>query len=403
MKRIFIFAIIAIALIATGGEVGVYGAPQISFVTPPTLPHGATIEGSLVPVKVSIEEAGAALANVTFYWDSTPYTIYDNPLVLMYNFNNVSALGESGTYFVDLSTHNNDGVGLNFDGDEIVTGQSTEYGNAVDFDGKDDYIRIEDSPELNVIAFTIAFWFNARYPAAGTQSLVARGEDMGFDIAQWVIELDDPQNPDTVQLWIEQGDDSDWHYGLNTRPSANTWYHYAVTRSSDGTVKVYLNGIKENEWANQVDPEIVPTPITVGARTNKDPADVQDYFDGTIDELRIWDSPLSEGQVAELYMSNLRKHAPGSWTLYVNQSSLASGTHTYSYQASASDSSGTSETEERSVTVTAPEVTPEIIKGPYLQQVTENSIVIMWETDIDAGSRVETNQHIFEDTALVVS
>ena len=81
MKRIFTFATITIALIAAGGEVGAYGAPQISFVTPP---YTEPIEGSLVPVEVSIiEDAGAALANVTFNWDGTSYTIYDNPLVLM--------------------------------------------------------------------------------------------------------------------------------------------------------------------------------------------------------------------------------------------------------------------------------------------------------------------------------
>jgi predicted phosphodiesterase len=47
-----------------------------------------------------------------------------------------------------------------------------------------------------------------------------------------------------------------------------------------------------------------------------------------------------------------------------------------------------------------------IIKGPYLQQVTPNSIVIMWETDATAGSRVDygisaPGEFFFEDSTSV--
>ncbi|UCG59294.1 MAG: LamG domain-containing protein, partial [Phycisphaerales bacterium] len=363
MKRTLTSVIVA-AVLMTWGAGGAWAAPELSFVGS-TPPDGGTVMGSSVEIEVSITES--ALAGVTFNWDGTDYVLYDNSLVMMFNFDNVLP-GETSTYFVDLSTHDNDGAGLFFEGDEIVSGKSAEYGNAVDFDGIDDYIRIEDSPELNVITFTIEFWFNAHNPTGKTQSLVARGEDLGFDIAQWVVELDDPQNPDTVQLWIEEGDDTDWHYGLNTRPMPDTWYHYAVTRSSNGTVKVYLNGVKENEWTNQADPGIVPAPITIGARTNMSQADPQDYFDGIIDEVRTWDIALSEGQVAEHYMSNLRKYGPDSWTLYVDQSNLASGDYTYQVSAtSASLETGTAGP--RTVTMDAPPIEAVIIKGPYLQQV----------------------------------
>lgn len=44
-----------------------------------------------------------------------------------------------------------------------------------------------------------------------------------------------------------------------------------------------------------------------------------------------------------------------------------------------------------------------IIKGPYLQQVAQRSIVIMWETDDDSGSRVDygSGSDYVEDTELV--
>jgi hypothetical protein len=39
------------------------------------------------------------------------YNGYDSGLVLMYNFNNIAALGESGTFIKDMSQYGNNGTG----------------------------------------------------------------------------------------------------------------------------------------------------------------------------------------------------------------------------------------------------------------------------------------------------
>jgi len=403
MGRTLTLATMAVIVVTASGGVGTYAATTIWFVEPPTPVDNATIEGASVPIEVSITDP--ALVDVTFNWDGTAFKLYDNALVLMFNFDNVSTLGESSTYFVDVSPSiSDDGTGQNFEGDEIVAGL---YGSAVGLDGLDDYVQVADSADLGISAFTIALWLKADSPTGGTQALVARGEDWTYDKAQWVIELDDAQNPGTVQLWIEESDDADHYYGLSTRPlSADTWYHFAATRTADGTVKVYLNGVKENEWQSQPAPASVPTPVTIGARRNLSGAStiVQDYFSGAVDELRIWNKALSEGEVAQQYMSNLQKYDTDAWALYVNQSNLVTGT--YTYQAFASDAGGTSETEQRTVIVDAPAVQPVLLKGPYLQQVTSDSIVIMWETDVAANSRVDyglaaPDEYFVEDSTLV--
>ena len=51
-----------------------------------------------------------SLRDVIYDWDGTNYTMYNDSLVLMMNFDNVSALGENNTYAVDASKYGNDGT-----------------------------------------------------------------------------------------------------------------------------------------------------------------------------------------------------------------------------------------------------------------------------------------------------
>ena len=81
------------------------------------------------------------------------------------------------------------------------------------------------------------------------------------------------------------------------------------------------------------------------------------FFNGTIDEVRIWNRSLSADEIYQQYVSNLKKIDSDSWELYVNQSLNASDGLTdgdYTYQAFASDIlSGGSNTEKRTVTIDA--------------------------------------------------
>jgi hypothetical protein len=76
-------------------------------------------------------------------------------------------------------------------------------------------------------------------------------------------------------------------------------------------------------------------------------------FNGTIDEVRLWNRTISEKEVQQLYFMNLRKYDVDKWNLYVNQSynstqSLGSGTYSYSvYATNESDN----ELEARSLTI----------------------------------------------------
>jgi hypothetical protein len=44
------------------------------------------------------------------------------------------------------------------------------------------------------------------------------------------------------------------------------------------------------------------------------------YFNGSIDEVRIWNRSLSADEIYEQYVSNLKKIDSSQWNVYINQS-----------------------------------------------------------------------------------
>jgi len=169
----------------------------------------------------------------------------------------------------------------------------------VQFDGRGDYLVLEDHPKLNITEYTLAFWFKADRPRAGTQALIARGEDWASDKAQWIVELNDRKNRSKVQLWYEEANDHDHYFPTQTSIEADTWYHFAATRTADGEVTIYLDGQVELQRTDPAGPASVETPITLGARRNS-PHRMQDYFDGTLREAFVYDAVLSADRINEL-------------------------------------------------------------------------------------------------------
>jgi len=173
------------------------------------------------------------------------------------------------------------------------------HAGAIELDGVDDYLLVDDSDLLNTNEYTIAFSFLADTPTAGTQALVARGEDFANDKAQWVIELNDRVSRGKLQLWYEEADDADHYFPAEPTIQADKWYHAVVSRSAEGRVAIYVDGVLTHESVDTAAPASVDTPILIGARRNS-PNSVQDYFDGTIEDVRIYNVAMSHDEIIDI-------------------------------------------------------------------------------------------------------
>jgi len=348
MKKIFTLAIMAVVLIGLGGREAAADPPQISFVEPPTPVNEAIIEGTSVEIEVSITES--ALADVTFNWDGTDYSLYDDSLVLMFNFDNVAALGEyyevHPEYGVeDLSGQENHGILSAIPG--IPQWVAGRYGGAFDFTGNGvdsgQSILVPHSDSLNPYDgdFAIAVWILTRDDYDGD---ILRKGSTGTASTNYKLEHAPGGDTDTIALnFTTDGTDA-------TVTSAAAYndeqWHFVVAQRRVNQAELWIDGVLAGTAS--VTGSISNTAnLAVGSKDTQ----ADDFLNSALDEVRIYMRSFSQDEIKELYYSNLNKYDLDKWTLYVNQSDLFDGT--YTYQASASNVGETGSTEQRSVTIDA--------------------------------------------------
>src|SRR3989344_2148398 len=113
--------------------------PTLDFVEPTPTNNTATTNASQ-EINISIAEAN--LREFIWNWNGTNYTIYNDSLVFMMNFDNNTEIGENDTYAVDISNYSSNGTF----GNGTVSSRpnwttSGRYGSGILFDGNDDYIN----------------------------------------------------------------------------------------------------------------------------------------------------------------------------------------------------------------------------------------------------------------------
>ncbi|MBU0546558.1 hypothetical protein KKA13_04905, partial [Patescibacteria group bacterium] len=320
--------------------------PAIEFVDP-TSADGVNISETYFEVNVSISES--SLDSVVYDWNGTNYTYYNDSLVLMYNFDNVSSLGDSNSKVVDLKS----GINGSFV-NNVIYNSSGKYGLSVQFDGADDIINLGNSAYLRPPIFTISAWV---YPTAGTGSetnYITRW-DSAVAVNQRCYVLG-KHTDETLQFRVSDSGSGDGHVAYSTNSiSLNTWTY--VTGIFNGThLLTYINGNADGTPVAHTGLHASTNPTVLGAisgRVGTDP--IVTDFKGMIDEVRIWNRSLSADEVYQQYASNLNKYNSTQWYLYVNQSLNASDglmDGDYIYRAYAADSSGNwNSTEERTITV----------------------------------------------------
>lgn len=82
--------------------------------------------------------------------------------------------------------------------------------------------------------------------------------------------------------------------------STSTWYHFVATWNGT-TVKLYINGTQDVSTSQTVTPAFTTNPLILGA--GYDGSSMAFPFTGTIDEVGIWNTVLTQTQITTLYNS----------------------------------------------------------------------------------------------------
>jgi len=199
------------------------------------------------------------------------------------------------------------------------------------FDGSDDYVDVADATDLNpTSAITITAWFKADSLALGTYSwphIVDKGGNgYGYFMLIWHVYENNPSAGFGVFL------EGQGQCGVMGTPrlEENTWY-FAASVYDGSTVKVYVgtSGLSPlvvtsaNYSGNIVPPS---DNLNIG-RDGSYPSSTERFFDGTIDEVRIYDRALNSDEITNLYLYNaIPEPDPIQEILKFIEKSVADGT-----------------------------------------------------------------------------
>ncbi len=212
----------------------------------------------------------------------------------------------------------------------LISSNLSSQNFALQFDGTNDKIGVLDSPELNpTSALTVEAWINANEWAGsiwGACIISKQGTDpdkgYGFTVGEnGRIEF----NHSIEEGWtaVQTGQ----ILGLNT------WYHIAGVYN--GTeMKLYVNGIEQASVGVQGD----ATPGEgVVMNFGDNPTWPGRFFNGKMDELRIWDIARTESEIQQHMSEELTGNEPG----LVGYWNMNEGTGTTIADGSGNGNSGT--------------------------------------------------------------
>jgi len=287
--------------------------------TEPTPPNGSVRETLYVPINVSIIERN--LTNAIFNWNKTNYTIYNDSLVLLMNFENLSSLGENDSFVRDVSIFNNNGI---VKGGAAWNSTDGKYGGAYEFDGINDYIEINKSLSLNAQKeFSAGAWVISK---GGNNVIVGKTRGSIQSIMDWRLKTD---------VFTIYGGASFIELGYSL--PLNEW-HYVFGTYNLTNIRIYVDGDLKNSISPSIAKNNLDIPVTIGARN--DTNIFVEFFDGMIDEVQIWNRSLKEKEIRQLYFTSLHRHDSENWELFMNQglnSTNGLAFENYTYFAAAED------------------------------------------------------------------
>lgn len=244
-------------------------------------------------------------------------TFLTNGLVAYYPFdgnaNDASGNGNNGTVYGATLTQN-------------VFGAAN---SAYAFDGVSNYISIPDFSQADTSTHTISVWINANSwtNMAAPQpyvDIIDKDDNAGSGTRQWVFQ-GTRAGQFRSALFTSAGE-----YTLNSIAQLQTNRWYQLVQVWDGTNEsIFINGCFDSS---------IPAPGTLveaslPVRIGGNPVETeQQFFDGTITDVRIYDRALSTNEVAELYAYESTPQQPS----FLTNGLLAY----YPFNGNANDASG---------------------------------------------------------------
>lgn len=250
-------------------------------------------QGGSTSDTTSIEAALAWIAtqsDLLAFRSSLPNIVTDG-LVTALDAQQISSYPTTGSTWYDLSGNGNDGTTQN--------GPTFNSVGGLNLDGVDDYISLS-SPQIPATTdWTYSCWFNV-------DTLVAGGVLYGQYLQQSgngrvLINLSEQDNSLCIRILSGAGYGSQV-ISSSIIPTVGKNYNFAISRNGQ-TYNLYVNGKLEISTTTSFTASFLQTTPIIGGRTssNSNPTPTQNFFDGTIYDLKFYDTALTSDEILQNY------------------------------------------------------------------------------------------------------
>lgn len=170
------------------------------------------------------------------------------------------------------------------------------FGNALNFDGSDDYVDVgPNNAYSNGSAITVEAWIKVNNLGSFVYVLGSRHQ---LDNGGFYFYLRDSGRLDFYVLL------NTWRNAATGHSEIQVGQWYYIVGVYDGSVRIYLNGVLKDVFPWRVGMEMSSSNVFIGGV----PDSVD--FNGTIDEVAIWNIPLSAQEILDYYNSG-KEHLTG--------------------------------------------------------------------------------------------
>ena len=200
-----------------------------------------------------------------------------------------------------MDNNANDAIGTlhgTLKGDASFATESKHGSHSLELDGSGDWVDLKDhrkSFPQGGQARSLTGWFKADTATYQQQSFFQHGDKTGSNKGS-----DFSISADRTEVSVDV-DDHKW--GVDGLGLSGAWHHVAIVFEANGASNqftIYVDGERRDAETLSGSPQEVDTKWGTQAAIGKKRHN-SDYYDGQIDDVRLYDRPLTVTQVAELY------------------------------------------------------------------------------------------------------
>lgn len=189
-----------------------------------------------------------------------------------------------GTTAYDASGNDNHGTLVN--GPIRTDGK---VGGALNFDGSNDYVEVDDNSIFAGDSVTISFWFKSTMTSSG--SLVWK-ERIGSGGSYWIR-----MEPESNQIRVLFRDSSNNSANITTSQIYNNGeWHYFVVTYNGSSGQIYVDNEEDGSTFDSIYSWDSDESLYIGAQWG-----TESFFNGQIDDVRIYNRALSPEEIQDLY------------------------------------------------------------------------------------------------------